>query len=86
MTALDWIRSKAQVKPSMSDILEYEGTNYRSEWSMFRGTLPFHMRKQLRGVATVSNEFEHETIRIVHTPSGHPTGEVEYSRAVYLKV
>lgn len=85
MTALDWIRSKATVQPSLSTTFDYEGKPYRSEWKQFRGNLPYRMRKELTGSKLIKDELENEILHIFCSPSGHQTGIVEYTHITYTE-
>lgn len=87
-SALEWIRSKAWSVPTLSDTFEYEGQMVKSEWKRFKGKVPYQMTEQLKKIQgeLKNDDYEHETLRHIHTPSGHPTGVVEYSHTVYKKV
>ena len=81
--ALDWIRSKATVNAAMSETLNVEGVEYRCQYEVFSGHLPYRMRRELAKAKTVSTDLVQETLRIVCTSTGHETGEVKYYKATY---
>jgi hypothetical protein len=87
-SALEWIRSKAWDVPNLSQPLEYEGRMLKSEWKRFKGKVPYHMTEQLKKISgeLKNDEYENETLRHIHTPSGHPTGVVEYQHVIYKPV
>jgi len=84
--ALDWLRAKATINPKLSTTVEWEGKTYRSEWTTFRGKLPYRMRKELAKAVCTKTELEHETLRIECSPSGHQTGMVDYSHVRYSEI
>lgn len=86
MTALDWIRNKAEIK-TVETFKTENGETYRVTMSSFCGTLPSGMAAETRKMlgSLVSSDLETETL-VIGGQYRSDYGRCEYVRNVYERV